>query len=103
MPPLLAVAATLVHAVNAFINRAASSGQATYFAMAAASTIAIIPYTLIFLQPTSKELFRREEGARGKTAGVEGSTVELVRKWGRINLVRAFLPAIGAVIAMAAL
>ncbi|MCJ1248909.1 hypothetical protein MMC30_006130 [Trapelia coarctata] len=101
--PSFAVAATIVHVLNAYINRDSTSGRAKYFAAAAASTIAIVPFTMILMAPTNEELFKREQTALGTATGVELSSLELVKKWGRLNLTRAFLPAAGALVACFAL
>jgi hypothetical protein len=97
--PPFAVAATVAHVLNAYINRNSTADCAKYFVAAAASTIAIVPFTMIVMAPTNKELFKREKAARGTATGVELGSLELVKKWGRLNLLRAFLPAAGAVVA----
>jgi hypothetical protein len=97
--PSFAVAAAIAHVLNAYINRNSTSDRAKYSAAAAASTIAIVPFTMILMAPTNEELFKREQAARGTATGVELSSLELVKKWGRLNLARAFLPAAGALIA----
>jgi Domain of unknown function (DUF1772) len=101
--PPFAVAATITHVFNTYINRNSAFDRAKYSAAAAVSTIAIVPFTMIFLAPTNEELFKREQAARGTATGVELSSLELVKKWGRLNLTRAFLPAAGAVVACFAL
>jgi len=104
--PPSAVAATIAHLLNFYINRNASSSSPSSAhrikfssAAAAASTIAIVPFTAMLMASTNEELFRREQAARGTATGVEPSSIELVKKWGRLNLTRAFLPAAGALIA----
>jgi hypothetical protein len=96
--PLFALAATIMHIINTYISRN-SSRSAKYSAAAAVSTIAIVPFTKLLLAPTNKELFKREKAARGTATGVESSSVELVKKWGCLNLTRFFFPAAGALIA----
>ncbi len=97
--PSFAVAATIAHVLNAYINHNSTSGRAMYSAAAAASTIAIVPFTKIFMGLTNKELFEREKAAFGTATDVELSSLELVKKWGRLNLTRSFLPAAGALVA----
>ena len=99
MCPPFALAAAIAHVLNAYINRNSPSDPAKYSAAAAASTIAIVPFTIIFMKTTNEELFKRERAARGTATGVEPSSRELVKKWGRLNLTRAFLPAVGALVA----
>ena len=101
--PPFAVAATIAHIFNAYINRNSTSVRARYSAIAAVSTIAIVPFTMIFMASANSELFNREQAARGTAAGIEPSSVELVKKWGRLNLTRSLLPAAGALFACFAL
>jgi hypothetical protein len=101
--PSFAVVATVTHVLNAYLNRNSIAGSAKYSAAAAASTIAIVPFTIILMAPTNEELFKREKAARGTATGAELSSLELVKKWGRLNLIRAFLPAAGAMVACFAL
>ena len=81
------------------------SYSSSYYSVAAAfSTIAIVPFTVLLMAPTNEALFKRERAAaRGAAAGVEPGSVELVRKWARLNLTRALLPAAGALVACFAL
>jgi hypothetical protein len=101
--PSFAVAATIAHVLNAYIHRNSTSDCAKYFAAAAASTIAIVPFTIILIAPTNEELFKQEQAARGTATGVELSSLELVKKWGYLNLTRVFLSAAGALVACFAL
>lgn len=97
--PPLALAATLTHIANAYLYR----DTARYSAAAAVCTIGIVPFTGAFLKRTNDELFSRERAARGSDRGIEASTRELVRSWGSINLMRALLPAVGALVGCLAL
>lgn len=66
--------------------------------MAAVSTVAIAPFTFIFMASTNNQLFALQDAARGTSSGVENLAVELVKKWGNLNLTRSILPALGAMI-----
>lgn len=101
--PPFAVAAAITHVLNAYINRNSTSDGAKYSVAAAASTIAIVPFTMMLMAPTNEELFKREKAAFGTATGVEPSSLGLVNKWGRLNLTRALLPAVGALVACFAL
>jgi hypothetical protein len=101
--PPLAVAATVAHLINAYLNRNFSDDRAKYSAIAAVSTIAIVPFTMLFMASTNEALFKREQAALGTSTGIESGSLELVKKWGRLNMTRSFLPAIGAVVACFAL
>ena len=58
---------------------------------------------MLFMASTNEELFKREQAALGTSTGVELGSLELVKKWGRLNLTRSFLPAVGALVACFAL
>lgn len=98
----LAIAAGALHLANAYVNRDAPRGRWKYYASAAASTIAIIPFTIVFIIPTNRELLRLEGLARGTVAAAEARSLDLVRAWARLNLTRSVLPALGALSAFLA-
>lgn len=89
-----------MHLTNAYLNH----NSASLLLVAAISTISIVPFTVFVLQGTNEALFtlerRTADGGDGK---VEKETVVLMRKWARLNLVRAALPGVGAVVAGLAL
>ncbi|CAN8101324.1 unnamed protein product [Discula destructiva] len=75
-----------------------SGGRWGRFAGAAALTLAIVPFTLMFMAPTNQKLFDVAAG----TAGVvkEGSVEELLVRWKGLNLVRSLWPLAGAVVGL---
>lgn len=111
--PPVAIAAGLTHLTNlattTFTLRESDLGRGARWALAAAagSTLGIVPFTLFVMQGVNRELFAREKVAReearvaghGAEAAVKNGDVELVKRWWRLNLVRAGLPALGAVCA----
>ncbi|KAI0151666.1 hypothetical protein GGR57DRAFT_179177 [Xylariaceae sp. FL1272] len=68
------------------------------FAVAGASTMFIIPFTLVFIMDTNKKLLA-EHDSKVKTMG-EGTVKSLIRKWGDLNAVRAVVPLVGTVVAL---
>lgn len=75
------------------------------FALAAVATGGMIPYTLVVMMPTNNALEAKEEKTRSlvKNAAVDGagdgSAGALLEKWKVMNLIRAFFPLTGAVLA----
>ena len=63
---------------------------------------ALFPFTFVLLEPVSQKLLALAGRREGKTGeGVQGNGEEedakiLLKQWGVLNLIRAFLPAIGA-------
>ena len=83
---------------------------------AALLDIAIVPYTLIFMKDVNASLSKRANAAENSEdveevreedmleAGVpEIQTEDLLRQWGRLNLVRGFIMQAGILCATAAL
>ena len=100
-------------------------GRVRLSVLAAIATTGIVPFTILMMQGTNERLFaleraeraqqvekpeneKREVGAasgdgggddggrKGQTREVQPETREMVRKWARLNLVRAMFPAFGA-------
>ncbi|CAD0110381.1 unnamed protein product [Aureobasidium uvarum] len=71
------------------------------FAIAAVSTMAIVPFTIVFLNPTNNKLLvyaakaKKDELSVTETEDVDA----LLEKWTFLNRVRGFLPLAGAVAA----
>jgi len=68
------------------------------YATAGALTLAIVPFTLIFMNPTNQALLQIAGG--GATAAVvnDDSVRALITKWTGLNLIRSLLPLAGAII-----
>jgi Domain of unknown function (DUF1772) len=85
---------------------------AYYYYAAAALALAVIPFTLIFVVGTNAELERRaalvEAGTEEKRAPLPGSwveacgTVDLIRWWGTLGVIRAMFPLMAIMVAAAA-
>jgi hypothetical protein len=77
------------------------------FVLAGLATVAIIPFTLVFMVPTNDLLFALEKGTEKGTEKGQGSmsimdAKELVLWWSRLHLMRSVMPLIGAVIGVSA-
>ncbi|OIW26153.1 DUF1772-domain-containing protein [Coniochaeta ligniaria NRRL 30616] len=70
------------------------------YATAGALTLAIVPFTLIFMHPTNRSLLQVAGG--GATAAVvnDDSVRALITKWTGLNLIRSLLPLGGAVVGL---
>jgi hypothetical protein len=72
------------------------------FAVAGAVTVAMLPFTWIFMAPTNNVLFDLE--AKSKSAVVTGiaEAQSLLRKWRLLHIARSIFPLAGAVIGLSA-
>lgn len=61
-------------------------------------TVAIVPYTMVFMGGTNEVLHRV---AGGLVNATQSETATLVRRWGALNIGRSFLPLIGALVSTA--
>ena len=110
--PPLAVLSSLAHLTNSYYYYhyagagGGSSGAAKLSIAAALATLGIVPFTILVMQGVNEKLFsleraelemeKRAGGGRGRE--VQRETRDLVRRWARLNLVRAVFPALGAVL-----
>lgn len=101
--PALCVATCGIYAYAARDSRACS----LRYALAAAVTLAMVPFTWLFMAPTNSTLFRLEEEASWGGSGIEGTGAavgvaqlgyvqELVVRWGWLHLARCLFPVAGA-------
>ena len=107
-PPIAAVSATCSgYLAYHFYNAPLGSPRWELYALAAASTIAIVPYTLIFMAKTNARLTEkaREAGALDAKEHVTEvglakgtSAKELLDWWGVLNACRALFTLAGAVL-----
>jgi len=75
--------------------------QAAVYVAAAVSTLGIVPWTLVAMVKVNSQLAakaKEEVVAEAKDDRVQ--SVELIRKWGVLNLVRSAFPLLGAVLGM---
>jgi len=100
--PTLAVVSLASYAYTAY-DRSKRHLYWTRYAAAAALTISIVPFTLIFMNPTNQSLLQIASG--GATAAVvdDDSVRALLTKWAGLNLIRSLLPLGGAVAGLWAL
>nr|POE56480.1 anthrone oxygenase gedh [Quercus suber] len=72
------------------------------FAVAAVTTILMIPFTLLFMTPTNERLFALEKATRSiESTGQLGSLEEarvLIRRWSGLHIMRSLSPFVGAVL-----
>lgn len=92
--PQTAVLAVLGYGYLAYDDHRSSKGRVAYFAGAAALTLAIVPFTVAFMDVTNQALLRVAAGG-----GVgEQAVGELLVRWKGLNLVRSFWPLAGAAV-----
>jgi hypothetical protein len=116
----LSLLATTSYLLTAYLIHSPRAWPRTYKLLgAAAATFAIIPFRFLGMYGANVELLHREEeswdaegeGRReeaeevaSKGDGVNGQkSVDIIRWWGRMNLVRAALPLVGSLLAFEAL
>ena len=101
-PPIAAVTA----ATFSYLAWTAGHGprnRARLYGVAAALTIAIVPWTLLAMSPTNSRLSAKAEEAwtrKGKED--DGEVGELLKRWTTLNGVRSFFPLVGGVVGLVA-
>ncbi|KAG9230001.1 hypothetical protein BJ875DRAFT_488394 [Amylocarpus encephaloides] len=97
--PALCIGTVGLYGYSALKRRASESQQEAAYAVAAATTIAMVPFTWIFMAPTNNILFGWEEMATAGTSVAELSAVQdVVVKWAWLHLARSVFPLIGAIL-----
>lgn len=93
--PAAALAALVGFAYVAYDQK--SQGQLAWkrYGLAAALTIAVVPYTIIGMTATNKALMQVASGAAALS---EDATRSLLVRWNGLNMVRSMLPLAGAVV-----
>jgi hypothetical protein len=89
--PALALGAGLAHASAAYFAK--ETAVKRFFGAAAASSIAIVPYTLVFMLATNDELHQRASSS--KDGGVS-KTLGLLAKWVGMSKTRANIALLSA-------
>lgn len=97
--PKLAVTVAVSYAYAAYDSHS-SGGYWKGFLGAAGLTVAIIPFTLLFMNSVNTALIH---AAKGTSTLTITQVSELVSKWGLLNLTRSFLPLTAAVMGFIAL
>ena len=99
--PALCVGATGLFGYIAQSMRYAQREQWSMFAIAGVTTIAMVPFTWIFMAPTNNALFRMETTPSEVDASVDLSEVqELVVRWAWLHATRSLFPMIGGVLGL---
>ncbi|RMJ28746.1 hypothetical protein PHISP_00391 [Aspergillus sp. HF37] len=97
--PAICLTTTSLYAIAA-VGRYLTGDAWLVFAAAGLSTIGMVPFTLTLMQPTNSALFRLEGDARKGSVAAWRDVEQLVRKWNRLNAVRALFPLAGAALGM---
>ena len=98
--PTMAVGTCLLYGYKAYQRKQDSKRDSwAVFALAAVTTISMLPFTWIFMVPTNSELFRLEAVSSGEPSimGIDGAK-ELVVRWSWLHLMRSAFPLAGAVL-----
>lgn len=76
------------------------SSRSAWFVGAAALGLAIVPFTVLVMDPTNQALLG-VAGAHGAGQKVEEAAVRaLLERWARLNLARSILPLVGATLGL---
>lgn len=103
--PGICVAATSLFAYSALRNRAVASVKNPkpwrIYAIAGATTIAMVPFTWVVMVPTNNMLFNLKELAGGKASVVEFAEVRaLIVRWAWMHILRSVFPLAGAMLGL---
>ena len=99
--PSISVAATGLFAYGALRKRASNRKQWLIYAAAGATTITMVPFTWVMMDPTNNTLFRLEALASATASAVDLSAAqELVVKWAWLHVVRSVFPMVGAILGL---
>ncbi|EED18966.1 conserved hypothetical protein [Talaromyces stipitatus ATCC 10500] len=97
--PVLCIATVGLYGYSSLRLKGWNSQHWTTYAAAAATTIAMVPFTWVFMAPTNNILFGWEEMA---TAGAPVAELDAVRKvvvkWAWLHLARSVFPLIGVIV-----
>ena len=102
--PAVSVAATGLYGYGALGKRTSNRKQWIIYAAAGATTITMVPFTLLMMAPTNKTLLRLEALASASaTASAVGlSRVQkLVMRWAWLHAVRSVFPLMGGILGLA--
>lgn len=80
---------------------AARHGHAGCGALTAAAliTVAMVPFTWVFMGPLNKELFRLHAASKSDPAVIGlKSARDMVAWWARLHLMRSLMPLVGAIL-----
>jgi len=103
--PPIALATSFAYLYLAWsASRVGGKNQMLLYSFAAASTIAIVPFTLLIMQPTIRRLsWKAESPANAPLDRSDEDEIDkLLVKWSNLNQARGLLPLMGTVFALAA-
>lgn len=93
--PALCVSTTGLYAYASLSKRVADNKQWSRYALAATSTIAMVPFTWLVMTPTNNTLFRLD----ASELVMELSLVRgLVVRWAWLHVTRSLFPLVGAIL-----
>lgn len=96
--PTMAVATFSLYSYTSIRRRSAKKSWGV-FALAGVTTLAMLPFTWLFMVPTNNELFRLEEVSKVEPSGLEVAEAKmLVMRWGWLHFARSLLPLAGALL-----
>lgn len=99
--PAMAVTTLMLYVYTASKKKAANKPW-TNLALAGVVTVAMVPFTWLFMARTNNDLFRLEAESRSATAATFdiGEAQVLVLFWSGLHMMRSLFPLMGAVIGM---
>ena len=95
----IATGATLGFAAYSRYQSNPDDGTWKALAIAAAGTIGMLPFTLVFLQGINSQLVAGKDAATGAKL-TDGKVVGLVASWGRMNYLRSLWPLTAAAVGL---
>jgi hypothetical protein len=97
--PAVAVVTSGLCIYTAMRNRATREhNRWSIYAAAGVVTIAIVPFTRVFMDPTNNTLFELDELPKLSTHMADEAAVrQLLMKWALLHLFRSFLPMVGSI------
>ena len=102
--PAISVTTTSLYAYAAWSKRAANIEQWRRYAIAGATTIAMVPFTWLIMDSTNNALFQLVASASGTLTSVKLETVQaLIVRWALLHAARSLFPLAGAVLGLGGL
>jgi hypothetical protein len=100
--PAVAVATSGLYIYTAMRNLATRGhNRWSIYAAAGVVTIAIVPFTWVFMDPTNNTLFELDELPKPSTHMVDEAAVrQLLMKWALLHVFRSFLPMVGSIMGL---
>lgn len=95
--PALCIATCVLYGHSGLAHQAASQPWRLY-ALAGTTTLAMVPFTWIFMSTTNNALFRAQKLSKeGRETSIQEAK-RLLTKWGWLHFVRSLFPLTGAVL-----